>query len=443
MKTALKTLVDLGRSRELRLHWDTQDAFHHFLGYLQLLLCGRCYRDAWKTIDFPKHGHSYGVAIAILSDSPAFRQGANKWFMNDLEHGLFHGICTAFMAYLSEYQEYQQPYTLESFGTNIPDMSVGARERMLMSCLLHDYGRAFDTRNHDWILAHSFPALEPVTFRHREPTPQDELHPLVIGDRLELQRFKDWESWVDQSKLRYPLGERRLVMEHFYSHLRPTLARLYEFRDKRWLRHGVERPGVYNFEDHKEYPQEGGYWAAALPDSGRDAPWACEFAHLQDACILNHPKNRMWLRCFGLLPHWTYKFRSELRPCYYPHPPDRYGLGPTRDHLAASGYWELDEWVFGTEGLERPPRDESELHPKTEQILTLNDQKQHPANIADMLALDVREVHNVIRQDQSRKHYEFVRQLLQAGSGVLELQTIQTFLRIVSQVENLLAAFSR
>jgi hypothetical protein len=100
----------------------------------------------------------------------------DQW-LADSEHGMVHGYLVAFFA----------------------NQAHGPDRRLVLSCLIHDCMKCAGKEPHDALLLDEHPDLDPATYTHSNPP--NENHPLVIGDRLELMRYPDYESWVETDRL--------------------------------------------------------------------------------------------------------------------------------------------------------------------------------------------------------------------------------------------------
>lgn len=114
----------------------------------------------------------------------------HNWVLDE-EHGLVHGYFVAFFACL---------------------MCSNQEEKLIRSCLLHDYLRCAGEEPHDQKMRLLNLDLDEAVYSHSNP--QDENHPLVLADRIELLRYKDWECWVNKNMLPKDLDIKDLV--NFY-----------------------------------------------------------------------------------------------------------------------------------------------------------------------------------------------------------------------------------
>jgi hypothetical protein len=125
------------------------------------------------------------------------REVVDNWVCDEY-HGLFHSSLVAFFAW-----------------QNSDDSNF---EKLMASCLLHDFVKSTaDSRNHDQRLKEYFPELTPDVYTHANPSEET---PLVIGDRIELRRYDDWNQWVNIDIKKYT-KEDEIV--DFYKNIRPHI----------------------------------------------------------------------------------------------------------------------------------------------------------------------------------------------------------------------------
>lgn len=120
-------------------------------------------------------------AAAVVADrTPPLR--VVVW-IDDLEHGLMHSLCTAFMASYVSGEE--------------------MTPRLLASVLMHDYLKThgWAQEDHDRELETYWPNLDPVVYTHSRPDDAD--HPLILGDRTELHRYEDFEDWREDRHMAF------------------------------------------------------------------------------------------------------------------------------------------------------------------------------------------------------------------------------------------------
>ncbi len=299
--------------------------------FLEVLICILNYQQA--NPEFKNHGasigeyHSAGMLQKIFTSGPYIkRQDINNWLM-DTEHGLLHGLSVAFFALLFKHQG-----KFKYFADD---------ETLIASCLVHDFIRCQKTTHdrHDENLTQLFSSLDPETYVHKHPN--NESHPLIVGDRIELMRYKDHKGWVDQDVLKkYFLTPDISEMAYcFYRFIRPALEKIFQGRHDIWLRHGVEKDNILanaNFQGDNprgkvEVIEEDGIFPARY--------WA--------------PYPNYWCIETGTLPFGPNITRDI--GTYSPLPVlnlrkfQKWSSGeilPFRDHQCASGKVPLSEWVF-------------------------------------------------------------------------------------------------
>ncbi len=306
-------------------------AHQKFNAFLEVLVCILNYQQANK--EFKNSDESIGdyhsaglLQQKFASGPPLKKQDINNWLM-DTEHGFLHGVSVAFFAFLFKYQG-KFKYFAED-------------EILIASCLLHDFIRCQNTTHemHDQKLSQLFSSLDPETYVHKHPN--NEFHPLIAGDRIELMRYKGYVDWVDQEILdKYFLSpEIRETAYCFYWFIRPALEKIFQGTNQIWLRHGIEKDHILanansqgdsvwgKIEDIKEeriFPLR--YWAP-YPNY-----WCIETGSLPFGQNITRD-----IATYSPLPVLSLKnFQkwsdSEIRPF--------------RDHQCVSGKVPLSEWIF-------------------------------------------------------------------------------------------------
>ena len=100
-------------------------------------------------------------------------------------------------------------------------------EEDFSSCILHDFLKSTED-HHDKKLVNYFPMLLSETYDHSNPK---NIGCLVLADRIELRRYDDYKSWVDD---RYNSiydefdDSTKILLKIFYEKIRPALSDLYE-----------------------------------------------------------------------------------------------------------------------------------------------------------------------------------------------------------------------
>lgn len=168
-------------------------------------------------------GHGNGVFKSLTYARSDWTEGDYASFMTDLEHGFFHGVVSALLAF-----------------TMMPADPV-TDPIMAASCFLHDAVRA--TRHteecHDQAVRKIFPLLTESAYFHSKPLYVD---PLVMADRLELYRFEDAADWVNPQGIAFEALGGLDGFKTWLRYVRPVLQLLFLHRNDLWLRHTVEPP---------------------------------------------------------------------------------------------------------------------------------------------------------------------------------------------------------
>jgi hypothetical protein len=175
--------------------YETESEFNAFCDILITAVCNRCRKlnKLLPNIQFKQpHGlisHHRGYINSIIKSNTDAVPLLDKFF-NDPEHGFFHGLMTAFVAFL-KFKENTKIDSEQSFNRLI---------EILSSCILHDILKCnaipYCVSRHDEELKQFFSKLCPETFTHSDP--KNDADPIVIADRMELQRYLDCDDWLDE-----------------------------------------------------------------------------------------------------------------------------------------------------------------------------------------------------------------------------------------------------
>jgi len=223
--------------------------------------------------------------------------------------------------------------------------------------MLHDFLKAngLPHEDHDKLLINYFPGLLGETYTHSNPPQKDIEKLLVIGDRLELRRFPDYQSWVDarydatcqtlNDKQTWQLG-------FFYQKIRPALKYLYQNRNKIFIRHGLEMPERRDWQIDAMYPPNNSYLelSAGYAIEVDQPPFdGAKKGNRQRGHCSNHDDESPWNQIKGFI-----SFDDFLR------------LGgkivdsKRRDHLYATSDISIDNWTFLHRDLPRCRQSEFE-----------------------------------------------------------------------------------
>lgn len=301
--------------------------------------------------------HSGQLNEIMQSGEKATREQIDDWVM-DTEHGLFHSFIVAFLAFLKKYPDGIPDLAFES-AAHLDSEDV----RLMASCLFHDFYRVVenDNKDHDSKLAKYFPDLDDITYSHSDP--QNDDHPLIMADRLELMRYSDYKSWSDLSIIE-KYWEPQL--RHLYFFTRPALEKLFEGRRDIWIMHGVEKEKKW-YAASESYPAAGTYMKPVLTKPSYDcqSPYPIEIGDLPIRSCLMHsgrsfqPWGFISLKDFKerggeiCLTHCTKGWEDTI---YQPHQVFKDGkkrcwtkqgeMIGKRDHMYAVSDIPLSEWTF-------------------------------------------------------------------------------------------------
>jgi len=226
--------------------------------------------------------HNAGIVHDILIENRESRSeliSSNKLesWLDDIDHGFFHGMMTACMSHL-----YTSSYKLPR------ESKIEDREyiELLLTCILHDFYKEYE--NHDSSLVRVYSKLCSITYSHSNPSESNSTHPLIVSDRIELMRFDDYKEFVDFSKFKPLLNrEQDEIVESFYKYIRPKLKLLWIHRNKPWLRHHMEEESKWEFDKVSHYPQtscgQSGKWGGV--ESGVYCVHTGSLSMLLDGCF--------------------------------------------------------------------------------------------------------------------------------------------------------------
>ena len=236
---------------------DKFEIFNDFLDQYIYYLCTRCCRlDKLEKlhnnipIDRRTGGvHHDGLILNMMIPAKELSDNNINAFVNDHEHGLFHGIMTAFVG-----------YTI----SRLTDKNTKDLESFFASATLHDFAKTngHEQKTHDIELFQYFDNLAPEVYNHSSDTDFSKL--IVASDRIELRRYTDHKSWVDQRyhEVITKIGlDSNGMLNHFYDIIRPAILLLYRNRNSVFIRHGIEKVEKVNYETDVVFPPDGSYFA--------------------------------------------------------------------------------------------------------------------------------------------------------------------------------------
>ena len=196
--------------------------FNRFLHLYISYFCGRC----------EGKGHHKGIINTYLESTSNYNPKIITHFFNDVEHGFFHGLMASFICYI-----------INKDGKLVN--TVKNLEKIFISATLHDFLKAngVEQKSHDKELRRIYPNLEEATYIHSDPPEKYWKHHLIVADRLELRRYPDYESWVDDrfhELYKQMKPETKNMLDIFYTNVRPAMEYLYTHRKETFIRHGTE-----------------------------------------------------------------------------------------------------------------------------------------------------------------------------------------------------------
>jgi hypothetical protein len=308
--------------------------------------------DSFQHPDRPHHS---GLIIKRMSGPGTLSTKAIKRWMRDEDHGLAHGVATAFISMWLKYPEGIPHKAFMVLHDRPPQNARDERPdntQLMLGSMLHDFvrgsGRHEPAANHAQRLKLYFDQLEDYVYTHTEGDEKD-TRPMICADRVELRRFQDNEEWIKPSFLdmayeQLPADE----LDCFYRYVRPVLQGVIQFRQECWFRHGPER-GFY--------PQDERYVGY---DWRPDTLYPPHHAEMSGAKKLGSFSVEVGRQPFcGCMTHGTY--------CWQPwgivpqHVVRHYGFRPMTcplDHLILNAKIPLKEWMFlfsDTDGVRSAP----------------------------------------------------------------------------------------
>lgn len=247
-----------------------------------------------------------------------------KWRL-DPGHGLLHGLITSYFAV-----KLASEWTVPVLRENV------VLQRLIASCLVHDYARIADgVERHDQKLRHYFPSLFPETYGH---TTLANGLPLIQADQIEsLRHAGSAPTTVEEVLAALPDDTARFEVQAFHRFVRPALARLFRGRTAVWLRHGAEATDWRNrWSDQPMVAGPKNFWPNFYyPWPGFPGYWAIEVGELTPT---HHKKPLVdfFFPC-GLMTIDEYRACDESAAIL---------SAASREHEIASGRIPLGEWIF-------------------------------------------------------------------------------------------------
>ena len=330
-----------------KLQKKVEKQLYNFVDVLDLAICNRCFYLRHKSKKWTNH-HQGKLHIEFSKNNNVEEKDVDSW-IHDAGHGLLHCFLVAFHAYQETLKTTSHPEILK--GIRHGKFEENKFEKLMASCLLHDFVKCTeDYKNHDQRLREYFPDLIPDVYTHSNPPKET---PLVIGDRIELRRYEDWEEWSKVDIKKY-FNSRLMNIEslkYFYENIRPVLVQLFEGRYELWLRHGAEAKTDFS---KLFFPQDFGHEIKRQKmnlcsiETGKLLTFSSqEFPHTN--CILDHSQD--WSPR-GLMRLKTLKsLNNKCIPCRTHSGKDKKlekGLTKGRDHLCVENLKNtpIENWIF-------------------------------------------------------------------------------------------------
>jgi hypothetical protein len=259
--------------KDIHTYFATNKLLYDLFGFLELLMCHRCYTRKHKDNIFSKATyHSSGQFLTYLQQFPKVSHKDIRAWHRDIQHGLFEGLCNLFVNYVLVDKTLLSSHTMNTMYTRTDQ--VLDITKTIFNYLLCDYN--------------------------------------LIPERQEIE-CND-------------CNDKAIVI--FEQTLKPAMRHLFVKRNDYWIRHGIERR-FYEFSTGK-YP-ENNFFLNLKTDYSRGKNigkgpdlWSveCDQGPFGE-CITQHP-GALWSNYYGLITMNDY--------CNYigNHPVK----SPRRDHLA-------------------------------------------------------------------------------------------------------------
>ena len=329
---------------------EINDILTDFFEEINYFICPRCSPREWtqesgnllmtdvKKLpkNLPKEwGHHMGDINKILKSNKKINKSWIEKFYYDTEHGFFHGLMASFIMYL---------INLNS------DNPIELRPKHYTSIILHDFlkSNGISQEKHDKELINYFDKLLEETYTHSNPPDKYKNTLLVKADRIELRRYKDYKSWVDERY--YNLiaslpNKTQTYLNIFYNNIRPALLYIYSNKNDVFIRHGIEKMNnsdfpithwpinfynSFNSRLKNIYPIE----IDRLPFTNNT------ISNKQDGYCSNHEQYHSWNRIKGYIS--IKNFKKSMGKIIIPS---------NRDHLYAKKRIKICNWVFIVQNL--------------------------------------------------------------------------------------------
>jgi len=235
---------------------DMFEIFNDFLDQYIYYLCTRCCRlekfpklhDNIPIIRRTGGVHHDGLILNMIKPAKELSDKCINAFITDHEHGLFHGIMTAFVGYVI---------------ARLADKNTKDLESFFATATLHDFAKTngHGQETHDQQLRIYFDNLTPDVYSHSSDVDISKL--MIVSDRIELRRYADHKSWVDKRyyEVIAKIGlDSNHLFNHFYDIIRPAMLLLYRNKNSVFIRHGIEQVEKVNYKTDTIFPPDGSYY---------------------------------------------------------------------------------------------------------------------------------------------------------------------------------------
>lgn len=225
-------IIDVNRDKFAKAQLENERRLKKFFDFLNLFVCKRCWSRKVEADNPQKPYHHHGALYQMMSRSDKIPYNLLEKWKIETEHGYFHGIMVLYFAWF--FGDQSDTHVCQK-GHQIDESEV-----MVPSCLFHDFVKVCGGTDsgHDVALRKWFNFLSEDTYTHSHP---DQETLLVMGDRMELLRFKDWRQWVKPQVLKRQFDLYGTIeVNHFFRHVRPVMERMFRCSDEVWIAHVLE-----------------------------------------------------------------------------------------------------------------------------------------------------------------------------------------------------------
>ena len=215
--------------------------------YLDLCIDMICSRCSANTLT-----HHKGTINTFLKPKKKIPSVFFEKYFEDTEHGLFHGIMCGFIISLIHEDK------------NMKKEGLCIMEKEYCSAFLHDFLKCneFAQEEHDRCLSEFYPELKNETYVHSNPPENLQCEYLIIADRIELTRYEDNKSWVDDRYKNIFINledNTRCCIEQFYAKIRNVLLHFFQNSNSIFLRHGLELLNKVDCDKESLFPPKNSY----------------------------------------------------------------------------------------------------------------------------------------------------------------------------------------